>query len=40
MILLPLMRWVLGTPEENELDYTIENLSDLIEICKQIQRGE
>lgn len=31
---------VLGTPEENELDYTIENLSDLIEICKQIQRGE
>lgn len=31
---------VIGTPEEHELDYTIESLSDLIEVCKEIERGE
>nr|WP_263314263.1 HAD family hydrolase [Mammaliicoccus sp. Marseille-Q6498] len=31
---------VIGTPEDDELDYTIESLSDLIEICKKIKRGE
>ncbi|GGI39641.1 HAD family hydrolase [Mammaliicoccus stepanovicii] len=31
---------VIGTPEDDELDYTIESLSDLIGLCKQIERGE
>lgn len=31
---------IIGTPEDEELDYTIESLSDLIDLCKQIERGE
>ena len=31
---------VIGTPEENELNYTIESLSDLIGVCNKIERGE